>query len=275
MSIANFAAFGTGDTPPNATDLLLESQVGSRSNDNGGFSNADDGALDAANNLMWYQQEFTRVFNISSPVVAREWGLAPQATGNLTARDLFRDLSNNPTAIPLEEGDQLQLNITLYIEAAWEYEPASFVIAGTPGHDTNGTHDGVATVSSGAGTTAANIRDALRGVWPGPTGTSSNQSAVTVCLASQAGRAKNEDLVGTRVRSVITLDNYTPGNFYRDHQAVFSTSEANGDHYAWVAGLNVNNENMGLRFILTDPQFMTKTDSERLVLTVRKSVARA
>lgn len=271
-----WAAIGDGTAAPDPTDILLENQIGNRSNNNGGFDDLNDAATDAINNLIFVEHEFTRVFNITSNVTVREWGLAPANTGNLTARDLFRDLSNNPTAIPLEDGDQLQIVIKLRVQAEWEYEPASFVITGAPGHDSAGTHDGVATVSSGAAGTYTAILLTLRACWPaGPGGTGANLPATTVCMSSQSGVTKNQDLTGTRERAVQTAEAYTPGSFFVDWVATLTTSIGNGEQFAWVAGLNRNNETVGFRFLLTNPVSLTKTDSHRLVLTVRKHVARA
>lgn len=271
-----WAAIGDGSTAPDEADVLLENQIGSRSNNNGGFSDLNDAATDAGENLIFVEQEFTRVFNITESITVREWGLAPASTGNLTARDLFRDLSNNPTAIPLEDGDQLQLVIKLRVQAVWEYQPASFVITGAPGHDNAGTHDGVATVSSGATNTFTSILQALRACWPGgPGGVGNNLPATTVCMSSQAGITKGQDLTGTRERAIQTAETYAPGSFFVDWVATFTTSLGNGEQFAWLAGLNINNATGGLRFLLTNPASLEKANTERLVLTVRKSIARA
>lgn len=274
MLMFTYAAIGTGSTPATPEDLLLESQIGSRSNSNGGFSEVHDGALDNANNLLFVEQEFTRVFDITSNVTVREWGLSRQSTGNLTARDLFRDLSNNPTAIPLEDGDQLQIVIKLRVQAAWEYEPASFVITGAPGHDSAGAHDGTAAVTPGSDTTADHIYRTLLACWPGG-GTGNARSQLSAILTAQPGLAKDDDIAGS-ISSVNEVGAaYVPGTFYRDWSATFGTSEANGEHHGWVVGVGFGaSQRRGLRFLLTNPATLTKTDSHRLVLTVRKHIAR-
>lgn len=276
MAMFTYAAIGTGGTPAAPEDVLLESQIGSRSNSNGGFSEVYNGALDNANNIFFVEQEFTRVFDITSNVTVREWGLSRQSTGNLTARDLFRDLSNNPTAIPLEDGDQLQIVIKLRVQAAWEYEPASFVITGAPGHDSAGTHDGTAAVTPGSGTIADQIYGALLACWPGG-GTGNARHVLSAIHAAQPGLAKDDDITGSISFVNQVGDDYVPGTFYRDWSATFGTSEANGEHHGWVTGLNFPpaNQRRGLRFLLTNPVSLTKTDSHRLVLTVRKHIARA
>lgn len=276
MSMFTYAAIGTGGTPAAPEDVLLESQIGSRSNSSGGFSEVHDGALDSGNNLLFVEQEFTRVFDIASNVTVREWGLSRQSTGNLTARDLFRDLSNNPTAIPLEDGDQLQIVIKLRVQAAWEYEPASFVITGAPGHDSAGTHDGTAAVTPGSGTTADQIYGALLTCWPGG-GTGNARHVLSAIHTAQPGLAKDDDITGSISTAEQAGDDYVPGTFYRDWSATFGTSEANGEHHGWVAGLNFPpaQRPRGLRFLLTNPATLTKADTERLTLTVRKHISRA
>src|SRR5690625_1352078 len=204
----------------------------------------------------------------------RHSGLSQQSTVNLTARDLFRDLSNNPTAIPLEDGDQLQIVIKLRVQAAWEYEPASFVITGAPGHDSAGTHDGIAAVTPGSATTADNIYRTLLACWPGGGGSGNTRPQLSAIHTAQPGLAKDDDITGS-ISSVVQVgDDYVPGTFFRDWSATFGTSEANGEHHGWVVGVGYGgSQRLGPRFLLTNPVSLTKTDSHRLVLTVRKHIS--
>lgn len=278
-----YAGFGTGSTAPTATDTSLDSQVGSRSDDRGGFSNSVSVGLDAGDNTIWAESTFTRVFAISSNVNATEWGLAPANTGNLSVRELFRadpnDDQSSPITLTLEDGDQLQLVVTLRVQAVWEYQTKSFVITGTAGNDTNGTHTGEATVSSGAGTTQANIVYALASAWPGGAGNLPGSTAEDYIVSVQAdpsGTAKNQNLPTTGTWAQGTYEAYTPGDYYRDFTAQFATSAANGDHYGWVATYTSSTAGMnrGYRFLLTDPPYLTKTSTHRLTLTVRKHISR-
>lgn len=278
-----FAAFGTGSAVPDATDTSLASQVGSRSNDRGGFSNVVDVGLDAGNNTIWSEVTYTRVFAISSNVNATEWGLSPASTGNLSVRELFRadpnDNNSSPITLTLEDGDQLQLVVTLRVQAEWEYQNKSFVVTGTAGNDTNGKHDGIATISTGTGTSANDIVAALASAWPGGAGTqpgSTAQDFIRSLEADPTGTAKNQNLPTTGTGAQGTYETYTPGNYYRDFTAVFATSAANGAHYGWVATY-INSAaatNVGYRFLLTSPATLTKLSTHRLTLTVRKSIAR-
>lgn len=273
-SWVNYAAFGTGSIAPAATDTSLAAQVGSRSNSNGGFADSEDAALDAVNNVMWHEATFTRVFTISTNVNAAEWGLSPIASGNLSVRELFRadptDNSSQPITLTLQLGDQLQLVLTLRVEAAWDRQSKSFVITGTAGNDTNGTHTGLATVSSGAGTTTADIRaNALAYVWPG--GISGSSFVVRAWDSDQSAVAKNAGFAGNGTASSNgSAAAYTPGNYYVDWTAVFSTAQANMDHYAWATATL----GRGLRFALTSPGYLTKNSTHKLTLTVRKSISR-
>lgn len=269
-----YAAIGTGSTEPSPTDTTLAAQVGARTDNRGGFDNAETGGFDPSTNTVWAESTFTRVFNITSNVNATEWGLAPATTGNLAVRELFRadptDNNSSPITLTLEDGDQLQLVVTLRVEAAWEYETKSFVITGTAGNDTNGTHEGNATVTAGANMASSSAINALANVWPGQGADASVR--IHYLLTSQAGLQKDESIPGSPVTyGTSVAAPYVAGTYYRDWTVTFGTSEANGDHYAWIAG---SSRNSGLRFILTDPPYLTKASSHRLTLTVRKSIAR-
>lgn len=267
-----YAAFGTGSTEPSASDVTLDAQVGTRTNNRGGFDNLENGGLNAEENLMWYEVTFTRVFSISANVNAAEWGLGPAATGDLSVRDLFRADPNDPQSAPivltLEDGDQLQLVVTVRVQADWEYAPKAFVIAGAAGNDSNGTHEGNAGMSTGATTTLNVIALTLRSAWPG------NLSGIRVFLTDQSAIAINQNLAGSPVNATALLAGYSPGDYYRDVIGTFSTSDANGDHYAYLLWDTSNLATAGLRFILTDPPFLTKASTHRLTLTVRKHISR-
>lgn len=277
-----WAAFGTGSSAPDPTDTSLDAQVGARSNSRGEFANTSDTGLDAGNNIMWSEQTFTRVFSIASNVNATEWGLAPAASGALSVRDLFRadptDPNSSPITLTLEAGDQLQLVITLRVQATWEYEAKSFTITGTAGKDTNGTHDGNATVSSGASTNEASVSDALAIVWPGG-GVASNRDSILAFPLDQTAVLKNENLAASdSVATSASAESYTPNSYFRDWTGVFSTNAANFDHHAWLYGTigtsGSASGSRGLRFILTNPPHLTKTSTHRLTLTVRKHISR-
>lgn len=273
-----YACFGTGSTAPSASDTSLVAQVGSRSIDRGGFNNTEDAGLDNTENVMWYEATFTRVFEISGNVNAAEWGASLDPTGNLSVRDLFRADPTNPESAPvtltLETGDQLQVVITFRVEATWEYENKSFVINGTAGNDTTGTHTGRATATPAANSSLEGIRGALTFLWP------SNGGLYLHALAtSQVATPKGSNFSSnSRGAAPMMLAAYTPGDYYRDVTGVFSTSAAVGDHYGWVMSFTNNtspvNYSQGLRFVLDDPASLAKESSHRLSLTVRKSISR-
>lgn len=279
-----YAAIGTGSTTPDPTDTTLDSQVGSRTDNRGGFNNTENWGRGSGR--IWYEATFTRVFNISSNVNAAEWGLAAATSGNLSVRDLLRADPNDPMSSPitltLEDGDQLQLVITLRVEADWAYQTKSFVITGAPGNDTNGTHEGNATVTNGA-QTSDNIRRALRCAWPG--GLAAGQGALHAIMSDQTAQTISDNLTEASGASTSTLTSetsYTPGDYYRDVNYVLSTAQANGNIYAvnvgpasGTVGLpGITNASTGYRFILTDPPYLTKQNTHRLTLTVRKAIAR-
>lgn len=278
-----YAAFGTGSTEPSATDTTLDAQVGPRSNSTGGFATSNDAGLDANTNTIWYEVTFPLVLAITSNVNATEWGLAAGATSNLSVRDLFRSDPNDPGSSPisltLEDGDQLQLWVTLRIEAAWELQPASFVITGTAGNDTNGTHDGFASVTSGASSTLAQIGGALAAAWPGGVhnaGSAPGGYAWRITDDS-AEVPVNSNVSGASLAS-LTAHAYSAGTYFRDFTITIATNAGNGDHYGWNVGSHPSggqgSASAGYRFVLDDPPLLTKTSTHRLTLTVRKHISR-
>lgn len=276
-----WAAFGTGSTAPAPTDTALASEV-DRSNNYGGFNNVTTGGLDASNNLIWAEVTFTRVFTVSGNVNATEWGLAYTSSSALSVRDLFRADPLNPASSPitltLEDGDELQLVVTLRVQADWQYAAKSFVITGTAGNDTTGTHTGQATVSSGSSSNTNEIIAALQAVWPG--GYSLGQpSRLHLLSADQTSVSKAQNVTQDSAGdAVMTNGSYTPGDNFRDCTGVFSTSVGNTDHYAWLVAVGTQISapfiSRGYRFILTDPPFLTKENTHRLTLTVRKHISR-
>lgn len=270
-SFIQYAAFGTSSSAPAATDTSLGSQVGSRSINRGGFSNSVSVGADDTNDVIYYEATFTRVFSIGSNVNATEWGLAPATTGNLSVRELFRadplDNGSSAVTLTLENGDELQLVVTLRVQADWEYASKSFTITGI------GSVTGDTTFSAGGSATGQNIRNALRQGWPGETGTLfTNSYDIAVFLSSQASVSKSANLSGSNaVATTGSHDSYTPGNFYRDLSVTFSTSEGNGTVYALCKG---STSGIGYRFILTSPASFTKASTHKLTLTMRRSIAR-
>lgn len=273
-----YAAYGTGSSAPDPSDTALNAQVGSRSNNRGGFDNVVASGQDSVNNILWREQTFTRVFAISANVNATEWGLAAASSGPLSVRDLFRADPNDPLSSPitltLEDGDELQLVITFRVETGWAYQNKSFTITGAPGNDSNGTHEGRAAVTTGAVSTGAAIRDALRSVWPGDSFSTyvftADQSSVGLTDNNNASQAQ-------RVQGSTSAEAYTPGTHYRDFVGTFSTAIANDDIYAFGQGLwnyASPQNHSGFQFILIDPPYLTKTSTHRLTLTVRKSISR-
>lgn len=271
-----YAAIGTGSAAPAPSDTALGSQIASRSNNRGGFVNSEAGGFDPTANLIWTELTFTRVIDIASNVNATEWGLAPATTGSLSVRELFRadpnDNNSSPITLTLEGGDQLQLVVTFRVQANWEYASRSFTITGTAGNDSNGTHDGVASLAGNASGSLDQTQRILSAGWPGgPITGGTNYGTLLAFGAGAAAALKGENLsanIGSA--GVMAADSYAPGSNYRDYVGTFGTSVANDDHYVWNVGSATN----GFRFILTDPPYLTKASTHRLVLTVRKHISR-
>lgn len=277
-----YACFGTGSSTPDPTDIALDAQVGARTNDRGGFDNTEGFGLDDGLDIMWYEVTFIRVFNIGSNVNATEWGLAATSGGNLSVRDLFRADPNDPMSSPitltLESGDQLQLVVTVRVQADWEYASKSFVISGAPGHDANGTYDGNAALTPGAGSSITAVRMTLRAAWPGGSDTGASRGAyVTARMSDQSTQAKDQDLTGSQVAATTVAETYTPGDYYRDYTCTWSTGQANAAIYGFDtinAASGSGHVGRGFRFLFTNPATLVKTSSHRLSITLRKRIAR-
>lgn len=266
-----WAAYGTGSAAPSATDTTLVAQVGSRTSNAGGFSDSDNAAMDAPNNVIWWERTFTRVFTIENNVNATEWGLAPGSTGDLSVRELFRtdplDNNSDPITLVLESGDELHLVITLRLEAHYGYAAESFVITGTAGVDSAGTHEGDASISTSQFSAVSHITNALRAAWPGA---SKRLQRITADATSIA----INQAVSTADPVTMTQQAYTPGTYYRDFNGVFSTSSANGNNYGWIVHDSSATAALHYRFILTDPPVLLKANTHRLTLTYRCTVSR-
>lgn len=275
----DYACFGTGSAAPAASDTALGAQVGGRSNNGGGFAPSSTGGADGSAKVIWAEVTFTRVFSIGGNVNATEWGLAAASTGNLSVRELFRadplDNSSSPITLTLESGDELQLVVTLRVQADWEYASKSFVITGTAGNDASGTHTGNASLALGTATTA--YITALQVIWPGAywgslvlCGWSTDQSSVG--LADNF--SGNPTLVGVNAPSGPT---YAPGTYRVDLPFALSTAQWNADIYA-LNFTNTPNEvaqrQFGYRWIFASPTKLTKASTHKLTLTIRRSIAR-
>ena len=168
--------------------------------------------------------------------------------------------------------------MTQRVQADWVYASKSFVITGTAGNDTFGTHTDNAAICTGLGVTNSNVDEALAAAWPGgiQAAYSNSWGGLWRITADASATAKDADVAGTYV-GVFTASAYVQGAFHRDYSITIDTIAQNGDHYGWVAAHSTNgvtSANRGLRFALVDPAKLTKENTHRLTLTVRKSIAR-
>jgi hypothetical protein len=111
-ALNTFAAVGTGNTAPAASQTALAAQVVRTSFVPGGES---DGITRPSNGVYRVRRvkQFTAL-QVGGQNLA-EWGFAPANTGNLMSRELFRDGSNNPVVLTLDADQELRIIYTTEI----------------------------------------------------------------------------------------------------------------------------------------------------------------
>jgi hypothetical protein len=112
LNLHSYAAVGTGNTPPAATQTTLVNEV-ARTRRNEGGNTSGVYSIIYTGNPGVYDIQVTREFS-EAEVGNRnltEWGFSPSGTANATlmCRELFRDGSNTPIVITLASDQRLRL----------------------------------------------------------------------------------------------------------------------------------------------------------------------
>lgn len=274
-----YSAVGTGSANPAQSDTALAAEV-MRTSSSGGFPTSGSATRDGATNKLRYTVTSYRVFNFTASYNLTEFGHFTGSSGaNCVYRDLFRQDPNNPNSLPVvisvQSGDQLQLIRALTVTCDWLTTSKSFVITGTSGNDSNGTHAGDATAFCNSD---ASVLGVLVALWPGGS-EGGAQYAYLHCLmgANSNGRDTSVSSSGGAA-AALTADTYTNGSYERTKRVTFSTSQANVTMTGWAVTSDVSVPsvaiNTGYKFVLTNPASFTKDSLHTLTLVFRMTWAR-
>ena len=109
-------AVGTGSTAPNVADTTLDSEA-QRAATSAGFGDGSQTyAYVSADELFRCTSIVTRVVQMTANRNLTEYGFAPNTSGDIVIRELFRDGIGNPVTISLLNGKSIRLDHTLFIE---------------------------------------------------------------------------------------------------------------------------------------------------------------
>ncbi len=279
-----YAAISEDSTAPSASDTNIGTEK-MRTNAAGGFNHTTT-IRDPSTNRLGLSIERAYVFAITSSMNIAKYGYVPVSSGgNFSWIDLVRADPNDPLSSPitltLQNGDQLQLWQTFTVTVPWSVDLESFVITGTAGNDTAGTHDaycGFFAVDDALGSSTTGIAPLiLFTFWP--TGTQ-----WVVATPQAASSARDAPLANSTAGQVfnnnMTLAPYVSGSYYRDKLIRFSTAEANmtitGIAVTRSGSTNANaTSTHGFKIVFSDPSTFTKAATHELTLTFRVSWAEA
>lgn len=254
-------AVGTGATPPTVNDTQLEAEI-ARTGNNGGFS--DQITFEGAGDLRLYNGiRRTRVFTES------------EANGNLTElgmfdaggvmwnRQLFRDELGNPTTIVKTPEDQLRITYEYRVYPPFDDEIYEVNVNGTPTQVTMRALRVSTTNGWGYATTNGGQVNYLGHVMSG----AGSQAHTQTELLS---RSSGSNPTGSVSATSAVLHDYVAGTFYREREDIFSPAVANQVN-SWI-GVGSHSSTAIFQLLLNPG--ITKTNTERLVLLHRFSVAR-
>jgi len=279
-----FAAISEDSTDPDPTDTNIGSEA-MRTNSTGGFSRTATAIRDTGSNRLGVQIERAYVFSISANLNITKYGYVPlSAGGNFSWIDLTRADPNDPMSSPvtltLEPGDELQLWQTFTITVPWSVDLESFVITGTAGNDTAGTHDAYCGFYSTSATLNAVNSDGPDGMirhlfWPSPATTGG--AVATAQTPSAARDTVLASATGQAVTGNPAAEDYTGGTYYRDRIFEFTTAEANMSITGialgrWSSSMHITCAN-GFKIVFDDPATFVKDNLHKLILTFRVSWA--
>lgn len=279
-----YAAISEDSSTPTASDTNIGPEV-MRTNSTGGFSRSATAIRDTDANRLGVSIERAYVFEIDGNYNITKYGYVPlDAGGNFSWIDLTRedpnDPGSDPVALTLVPGDELQLWQTLTITVPWSVDLEQFIITGTDGNDSAGTHDAYCGFYSTSAIlmTANNdgLADMIRQVfWPG------NVNIFAVATAQAASTARDQGVAsssaGQSVTAAAAVAEYVSGNYYRDKLFTFTTAQGNmsitGIAFGRFATTMTVTANNGFKIVFDDPATFEKDNLHTLTLTFRVSWA--
>lgn len=261
--INRYVAVGTGSTPPTVNDTQLEAEI-ARTNNNGGFS--DQITFEGAGDLRLYNGlRRTRVFTEGEANGnLTELGMFNAAAGGVMwNRQLFRDELGNPTTIVKTPEDQLRITYEYRVYPPFDDEIYEVNVNGTPTQVTMRAMRVATTSGWGYATTNGGQVNYLGFVFGG---TGSRAHTQTALLS----RSASSDPTGSVSATSAVRHDYVAGTFYREREDIFSPAVANQVN-SWI-GVGSHSSTAIFQLLLNPG--ITKTNTERLVLLHRFSVAR-
>lgn len=285
-----YAAISEDSAAPSASDANIGTEK-MRTNATGGFDRTATAIRDPSTNRLGLSVERAYVFAITSSMNITKYGYVPVSSGgNFSWIDLVRSDPNDPLSSPitltLQNGDQLQLWQTFTVTVPWSVDLESFVITGTAGNDTAGTHDAYCgffaandELWNASQTNNSTIGHLIRSVfWPLGLRRLMHTAQATPSNARDAALGPNTSY-GVSAANC-TLTPYTSGNYYRDKLFKLATSEGNSTLTAFLiaAGdgiLQRPDSAHGFKIVFSDPSTFTKAATHELTLTFRVSWAEA
>lgn len=272
-----YAAISEDSSTPTASDTGIGSEA-MRTNSTGGFSRTATAIRDTDANRLGVSIERAYVFEIDANLNITKYGYVPlSAGGNFSWIDLTRadpdDPGSTPVTLTLVPGDQLQLWQTLTVTVPWSVDLEQFVITGTDGNDSAGTHDAYCGFyASGSG--LQDIADIIsQTFWPDTL--SSRVRTYTAAASAARDTAPASSVGGEFLLINGELDDYVAGNYYRDKLYTLSTSQGNGSLTAiQLMKSSVSADTgYGFKIVFDNPATFEKDNLHTLTLTFRVSWA--
>lgn len=267
----SYMEVGTGSTPPDVSDVQLESLIAGTSS-NGGFSDSSQTPNSGNNYEMWYRIErlFTQAqANGNLTEVGMRFN---NSSGPLFCRHLFLDESDQPTTIVKTSEDQLRVSYTWESRGPVEVTGQPDVLIPTP------------SVPAGISTTVLNRAMAYltnqNNSW-GP----STSYGIRLLGQQNSYRASVSDsdtfpsLLSSGLNGSVTFANsnsiqsYVQDSFYRDMVSQWTASQAN--YAGGIGSLSFGIWAQSTPFCMTFSPKIPKTDTDRFVAVMRYQVARA
>lgn len=270
MKAFQYLAVGTGSTAPDASQTLLDAET-HRVNATGGFPSD---ALSSVNvDKLERTVTTTRVIDFAASYNLTEYAWTPNSSGGPhTIRDLFRDGSDNPTTVSVQDGQQLQMTLTVTWVMDFAAEAYSFDITGI------GTISGSGTLFS----SSTGFYNTTFYQYAHPLPNTTFTFLVPTTGAGISTSPTDSVAIGEMSSAVIasssrTDASYTNGTFYRDRSYKFLTSQGNGNITGFVESTvasTTSTKSNGYKFILSSPSSITKASTHELTLTRRITVSR-
>lgn len=259
-----YLAVGTGSSAPATTQTALDAET-HRSNATGGFPQSTTHNLEGGNKLVT-TVHLKRIIDFTASYSLTEYGFVPTSTGGpFSVRELFRDGSNNPITIGVQNGQQLQVELEIEYEMPFAAAADSFTITGI------GTVSGQATVFA----TSSNFYDKIfRTLMPY---TTSLGKLTRIDASGQSTSATASVSTDHNNAPAFAFDAYTNGNFYRTRTATFGTAAGNGTFYGMVVEEVPSSSGAfsGYKNVFDAGQEFVKASTHELTIVFKVSVARA